>query len=151
MRKTSRAIAGVIIATGIIGGAYAFFGSPLVPTAQATWKEHPILQKANVETKAAIAELKDAPTDFHGHRADAIKALQGAMKEMAICAEVKTEPDPAPRTLASYPHLDAAKVALGAALDYVKNAPHDFNGHRADAQKAIEDAIAQIDICLKNG
>jgi hypothetical protein len=149
MRKLNRTIAAAIIATGIAGGTYAFFGSPLVPSAQAGWKEHPILQTADNATKDAIADLEAAPHDFHGHREKAVKVLKHAMKELEICSKTKISVAPAP--LAAYPRLEGAKSALENAEKYIKEAPHDFDGHREDAQKAVHNAIEQIDICIKNG
>ena len=31
--------------------------------------------------------------------------------------------------------------------EYLKNAPHDFKGHREDALKAVDEAIKQLRIC----
>lgn len=133
----------------VVAVVAGFIASPL---AQAGWKDHPVLEAADVAAKNAITELEAAPTDFHGHRAAAIKSLHVAMKQMQICANSKTQPASSPRrALASYPRMEAAKTALTNALSYIKAAAHDFNGHRAEAQTAIENALTQVNTCLANG
>jgi hypothetical protein len=47
-----------------------------------------------------------------------------------------------------HPRIRAAIGALTAAAAELKAAPHDFNGHRADALKAIDKALAQLNICV---
>lgn len=49
----------------------------------------------------------------------------------------------------AHPRIRAAIDALDAAKAELKAAPHDFDGHRADALKAIDAALGQLNICLK--
>ncbi len=49
----------------------------------------------------------------------------------------------------SHPRIRAAIDALVAAQAELKAAPHDFDGHRADAMKAIDRALEQLNICMK--
>jgi hypothetical protein len=57
---------------------------------------------------------------------------------------------PAP-TAAPEPHpeIRAAIASLRRAQDHLKEAPNDFGGHRADALKATDEAIQQLQICLQ--
>jgi hypothetical protein len=49
----------------------------------------------------------------------------------------------------AHPRIHAAINALSAAAAELKAAPHDFNGHRADALKAIDKALAQLNLCMQ--
>jgi hypothetical protein len=59
----------------------------------------------------------------------------------ATAAHARTAPEPHPRIRASIAALNAAAAEL-------KAAPHDFNGHRADALKAIDAALVQLNLCM---
>ena len=48
--------------------------------------------------------------------------------------------------LKEHPRLGHALVDLHLAKDHLQKAPHDFGGHRADAVKACDEAIKQIQI-----
>jgi hypothetical protein len=77
----------------------------------------------SVAAVAAIAVVPAAPT----HAAPVVQAT--AQKE------------PHPRIRASLRALKAARAELMAA-------PHDFGGHRADAVKAIDQAVQQLNLAL---
>lgn len=47
------------------------------------------------------------------------------------------------------PHLGRALKELRLARNHLDNAKHDFGGHKASALKAIDDAIAQIQLAMK--
>ena len=49
----------------------------------------------------------------------------------------------------AHPRIRAAINALQAAAAELKAAPHDFDGHRADALKAIDAALVQLNLCMK--
>ena len=49
----------------------------------------------------------------------------------------------------AHPRIRAAIDALAAAKAELKAAPHDFDGHRVDAIKAIDAALEQLNICMK--
>jgi hypothetical protein len=49
----------------------------------------------------------------------------------------------------THPRIRAAIDALAAAKAELKAAPHDFDGHRVDALKAIDVALEQLNICMK--
>jgi len=48
-----------------------------------------------------------------------------------------------------HPHIHLAIKDLRAAREELKEADHDFGGHREDAMKAIDVAIAQLEVALK--
>jgi hypothetical protein len=54
-----------------------------------------------------------------------------------------------PATLEPHPHIHGAVVELEAARLELKNAAHDFGGHRVEAMKAIDAAIRQLRLAEK--
>ena len=48
-----------------------------------------------------------------------------------------------------HPHIHRAIRELRAARKALKEADHDFKGHREDAIKACDNAIVQLELCLK--
>lgn len=48
-----------------------------------------------------------------------------------------------------HPEIRAALDALHNAKDHLEHAAHDFGGHRADAIHAIDDAMHQLQICMR--
>jgi hypothetical protein len=65
-----------------------------------------------------------------------------------VAAEIAA---PAPVIAAEpHPRIRGAIKALHAAKAELQAAAHDFHGHRVDAVKAIDDAIAQLNIALQN-
>ena len=49
---------------------------------------------------------------------------------------------------AMHPRIAKAIAALKDARDYMQAAPHDFGGHKADAIRATDDAIKQLNFAL---
>ena len=49
----------------------------------------------------------------------------------------------------AHPEIREAIAALHRAKDHMEHAAHDFGGHRVEALKATDEAIRQLDICLK--
>ena len=47
-----------------------------------------------------------------------------------------------------HPRIAKAIAALKDARAYMMEAPHDFGGHRADAVKATDEAIKQLNFAL---
>jgi hypothetical protein len=86
---------------------------------------------------------------------------------LALCLSVTTTPaspkTPAAAVPAAAPQPAAApasvpephheiREALGAlrrAKDHMEHAAHDFGGHRVEALKATNEAIRQLEVCLK--
>lgn len=50
----------------------------------ATLEPHPHIRSAIVELEAARNELKTAAHDFGGHRADAMNAIDGALRQLRL-------------------------------------------------------------------
>ena len=48
-----------------------------------------------------------------------------------------------------HPRIHAAIKALEAAKAELVAAPHDFGGHRADAVKAVDNAVSQLNLALQ--
>lgn len=48
-----------------------------------------------------------------------------------------------------HPQIHEAIAALRHAKEHMEHAAHDFGGHRVEALKATEEAIRQLEICLK--
>ena len=61
-------------------------------------------------------------------------------------------PKPAPAAPAPperHPRIREALAALHASKEDLEHAAHDFGGHRVEAIRAIDEAIRQLEICLK--
>lgn len=65
-------------------------------------------------------------------------------------------PDGKPATLSGqpaaperHPEIHDALDALRRARAHIEHAAHDFGGHRADALRATDEAIRQLEICLQ--
>jgi hypothetical protein len=50
---------------------------------------------------------------------------------------------------AMHPRIAAAIAALKDARAYMESAPHDFGGHKADAIRATDNAIRELDLALR--
>ena len=55
----------------------------------------------------------------------------------------------APAPPEKHPRIREALASLHASKDDLEHAAHDFGGHRVEAIKAIDEAIRQLEICLK--
>jgi hypothetical protein len=58
-------------------------------------------------------------------------------------------PEPAKATPADHPEIHDALNSLRHAREHLERAAHDYGGHRADALRATDEAIRQLEICLK--
>jgi len=50
---------------------------------------------------------------------------------------------------AMHPRIASAIAALRDARAYMEAAPHDFGGHKADAIRATDNAIRELDLALR--
>jgi hypothetical protein len=90
--------------------------------------------------------------------AAAILVLALAFSASAPAAPAgKASPAPSPQPAAAQPaapeeHLQIREAigALRRAKEHLEHARHDFGGHRAEAIRATEEAIHQLEICLKH-
>jgi len=48
-----------------------------------------------------------------------------------------------------HPEIRDALAALRGAREHLNHAAHDYQGHRSDAIRAIDEAIKQLQICMK--
>ena len=62
-------------------------------------------------------------------------------------AHAKVVPAPAPPE--EHPQIRAALAALRNSKEHLEHAADDFGGHRVEAIHAIDEAIRQLEICLK--
>ncbi len=56
---------------------------------------------------------------------------------------------PAARPAEPHPQIREALAALRRAKEHMEHAAHDFGGHRVEAIRATDEAIRQLEICLK--
>jgi hypothetical protein len=56
---------------------------------------------------------------------------------------------PAPVPPEKHPKIREALAALRSSREDLEHAAHDFGGHRVEAMHAIDEAIKQLEICLK--
>ncbi|MGB0035099.1 MAG: hypothetical protein WBP79_06465 [Candidatus Acidiferrales bacterium] len=62
----------------------------------------------------------------------------------------KAVPAPAPAAAAEpHPEIREAIAALRRAREHMEHAKHDFGGHRVEALRAADEAIHQLEVCLK--
>jgi hypothetical protein len=72
--------------------------------------------------------------------APAAKAIPAATATPAPAAAAAAEP---------HPEIREALGALRRAKEHMEHAAHDFGGHRVEALRATDEAIRQLEICLK--
>jgi hypothetical protein len=71
---------------------------------------------------------------------------------VAVPAASAPKPKPAPAAAPApepHPEIREALESLRHARVHLAEARHDFGGHKADAIRATDDAIHQLEICLK--
>ena len=79
-------------------------------------------------------------------------ATPAAPKSPAPAAIPAANPQPAATPAATpepHPEIREALGALRRAKEHMEHAAHDFGGHRVEALKATDDAIRQLEMCLK--
>jgi hypothetical protein len=118
--------------------------------------EHPRLHVALYELRHARTELKEARHDFGGHRAEALEALDGAITQIeralrAVGDNVKgIEPrKDVYKRYGNHPHIRQALVEAREARTELKEASHDYKGHREKAVRALDEVIDQLDTALR--
>jgi hypothetical protein len=75
-----------------------------------------------------------------------VKFISGMAVGMILC--IGTFTLSAQNERAMHPRIAAAIDALKDARAYMKEAPHDFGGHRDGAIRACDDAIRQLQLAL---
>jgi hypothetical protein len=118
--------------------------------------KHPHMHHALHELKEVRVELKEAAHDFGGHREKALKATDAAIKQIELALKeggdpfkgVKVDPEHY-KKFEHHPHLHRAIHELKEARTELKEAKHDFGGHREQALKDVNYAIEQLELALK--
>ena len=75
-----------------------------------------------------------------------------APKVTAAATATSTTPQPAAEPATSpepHPEIRESIAALRRAKEHMEHAEHDFGGHRVEAIRATDEAIRQLEICLK--
>ena len=86
----------------------------------------------------AFAFLASTPAAPHKNSTPATPAATAT--PAAATAATPAEP---------HPQIREALGALRRAKEHMEHAAHDFGGHRVEALKATDEAIRQLEICLK--
>jgi hypothetical protein len=60
-----------------------------------------------------------------------------------------TQPVTPTATPADHPEIHDALNSLRHAREHLAHASHDYHGHREEAVRAVDEAIRQLEICLK--
>jgi hypothetical protein len=79
-------------------------------------------------------------------------AIPAAARSGAPTPSPAPNPKPAaaaPAPPERHPHIQEALAALRSSKEDLQHAAHDFGGHRVEAIRAIDEAIHQLEICLK--
>jgi hypothetical protein len=130
----------------------AFLGP--APCAQA---QHRHLLASLYEIREAHAEVKKVPHDFGGHKEKALLALDAAAIQIekalrAVDVEIKHTP-PEPKFYDRYEnhrHLRHALVEIKEAEIELREAKHDFKGHREKALRDLRHAHEQVELLIKH-
>lgn len=151
MRKLSRTIAVTIVATVVAGGMYGFFGSPLVPAADARLRDHPRLEAAATALSDARDYIEHTPSDFRGHKSEALHAIHEALHEIALSAgeHDRSTSGVAPIKLDHVHHrLWEARERVKEGREYLRESHDGFYGHKEAALRWIDETVRQLDYIL---
>jgi hypothetical protein len=125
-------------------------------TRAAEGPRHPHMHHALYELAETRKELKEAAHDFGGHREKALKAVDEAVTQMEKALEaagdkyVPKAPDKdVYKKYEFHPHLHHAIHELDEAHKELKEAAHDFGGHREKAIEKVDHAKKQLEVALK--
>jgi hypothetical protein len=106
--------------------------------------------------RQARTELRDAKHDFGGHRAKALEALDAAISQIdkalkAVGDNVKGVPPPREtyRGYTNHPHIRHALVEAKEARAELRDAAHDYKGHRVKAIEALDAVVDQLGKALR--
>jgi hypothetical protein len=117
---------------------------------------HPHMHHALHELKETQVELKEAAHDFGGHREKALKAVDAAIIQLEVALKEGRDPFKVPKIdpevykkFERHPHIHRAIHELKEARVELKEAKHDFGGHREKALKDVNYAIEQLELALK--
>jgi hypothetical protein len=119
--------------------------------------KHPHLHHALRELREARIELKEAAHDFGGHRVKAIEGIDAAIKQIDVALKaagdnIKGAPKVSADIYKKYtyhPHIHHAIHELKEARTELRDAKHNFGGHREAALRDVNYAITQLELALK--
>jgi hypothetical protein len=130
--------------------------APAALTCTAQDPKHHHIHHAIYELREARVELKEAKHDFGGHREKALKATDAAVEQLELALKGAGDPFKAPKPnpehykkYEHHPHIHRAIYDLKEAKTQLKEAKHDFGGHREKALKDTDYAIEQLELALK--
>jgi hypothetical protein len=119
-------------------------------------EKFPRMVAALGELKEAAREMREAADDFGGHKEKALEATNRAITQMELAlraAGVDAVYVPPAREVyrgyRKFPHIHHALNELRLAHQEMKNAAHDFGGHKEKALEATSFAIAQLERALQ--
>ena len=127
------------------------------PDAPAGGGKHPHLHHALRELREARVELKGAAHDFGGHRVKAMEGIDAAIKQIDIALKAvgdnikgtgKLDAD-FYKKYTHHPHIHHALHELKEARTELREAKHDFGGHREAALRDVNYSIEQLELALK--
>jgi hypothetical protein len=140
----------------LVAGALAGLNLMSLGASRASAQEHPRLHAALYEMRQARTELREARHNFGGHRAQALAALDEAITQVdrALRAVGDNFQGRAPardtyRGYANCPHIRHALAQAREARSELRNAAHNYKGHREQAVRALDAVIAQLDKALQ--
>lgn len=129
----------------------------LTPTSRAGERSSiPHMHHALYELAETRKELKESPHDFGGHKEKALKAVDEAIqhleKAFAGAGEkyvAKAAEKEAYRKYESHPHTHHVIHELEEAHRELKEARHDFGGHREKAMEKVHIAKKELEEAVK--
>jgi hypothetical protein len=79
----------------------------------------------------------------------AVMVISPVPSKAASAPAVEAAPAASPAPVPPHPEIQRAIEALHVARTHIHDAAHDFGGHREDALHAVDEAIHQLEICMK--
>jgi hypothetical protein len=100
--------------------------------------------------------LEGADHDYGGHRAEAVKSIGAAQHQLRLAlglkgggkGEKKVKGGHEPQVISNLQLAEAIPV-LKQTVTVLKEANHDYNGHRANAVRDLHEAVHQLEAALK--
>jgi len=124
-----------------IGGVLLLvFG--LIAIANAVPPDQPFMEAARADLQKAKSELNLATRDKGGHRGKAVNLVNQAIGQVNAGIQYARRHHHA--AAPDQPHMQAALDALQSARNNLDKANADKGGHRANAIRLVNDAIAEV-------
>jgi hypothetical protein len=145
-----------MLSTRITVALFALAAATATPGAAKDGPKHPHLHHALHELRETRVELKEAKHDFGGHREKALKATDAAIVQIELALKAGGDPFKALKVdpewykkFEHHPHLHRSLHELKEARVELKEAKHNFGGHREKALRDVDHAIEQLELALK--